>query len=611
MKKQLIGFVLLFLICVLMPSGATAGFSIGIYATPRDGEPGDSFTFPVSVQPIQQGGGSAEGQTVTFSVSPDDGTVSLSSTSATIDSNGQASITLSTGSGSSGSYRVTATFNGLSVGSTVTVGTSQPPPPPEPEPPPPPPPPELSISVISGPGAGKPGESLTFTVEVQEGGSPVSGKAVRFSITSGDGNASVGPSSTLTDSNGRAQTALTLGNSASGSYTITATITTSVGNQSVSGTATVKSSSPPSHTIVLYISNSGALQPGDSVTFTAEVKEGGNAASGETVTFSVSPDNGTASLSNIGVTTGSDGRASTTLALGSNASGSYTVTATLSNGQSSTNSTSRVGSSIGGFIMELYNSSLSITPGESMTFDVRLYYREDGSLASGETVTFSVSPDDGTVSLTTTIATTGSNGRASTKLITGDNSSGSYTVTATRSDGDSLSGTATVVTSTSPPEPEFSITMITGPGGPVMPGVTLAFVVDVEADDGFPQGQTVTFSVSPDDGTVSLSPISAITNEYGLAQTTLTIGSDASGSYTVTATLNDGISVSGTVTVDAASPPPPPLRTLVMFSDNLGFSQPGDSVTFTAEVGEGGSPVQGQTVPPVHTQSLRQLGQVL
>ena len=304
MKKQLIGFVLLFLICVLMPSGATAGFSIGIYATPRDGEPGDSFTFPVSVQPIQQGGGSAEGQTVTFSVSPDDGTVSLSSTSATIDSNGQASITLSTGSGSSGSYRVTATFNGLSVGSTVTVGTSQPPPPPEPEPPPPPPPPELSISVISGPGAGKPGESLTFTVEVQEGGSPVSGKAVRFSITSGDGNASVGPSSTLTDSNGRAQTALTLGNSASGSYTITATITTSVGNQSVSGTATVKSSSPPSHTIVLYISNSGALQPGDSVTFTAEVKEGGNAASGETVTFSVSPDNGTASLSNIGVTTG-------------------------------------------------------------------------------------------------------------------------------------------------------------------------------------------------------------------------------------------------------------------------------------------------------------------
>ena len=48
------------------------------------------------------------------------------------------------------------------------------------------------------------------------------------------------------------------------------------------------------------------------------------------------------------------------------------------------------------------------------------------------------------------------------------------------------------------------------------------------------------------------------------------------------------------MTVEAASPPP--LRTLVMFSDNLDFSQPGDTVTFTAEVGEGGSPVQNQTV---------------
>ena len=67
-------------------------------------------------------------------------------------------------------------------------------------------------------------------------------------------------------------------------------------------------------------------------------------------------------------------------------------------------------------------------------------------------------------------------------------------------------------------------------------------------------------------------------------------------SYTVTATLNNGISVSETVTVDAVSPPPLPSRTLVMFSDNLGFNQPGDTITFTAEVGEGGSPGQGQTV---------------
>ena len=116
----------------------------------------------------------------------------------------------------------------------------------------------------------------------------------------------------------------------------------------------------------------------------------------------------------------------------------------------------------------------------------------------------------------------------------GGSASGSYTVTATVG-SKTTSGTATV--NTPPPPPVLSISVISGTGGPVMPGVTLAFVVDVVADDGLPQGQTVTFSVSPDDGTVSLSTTSATTNEYGLAQTTLTIGNDASGSYTVTATL--------------------------------------------------------------------------
>ena len=106
MKKHLISFILplliCVLICVLMPSGATAAFSISIYGSPRNGEPGDSFTFNASVQPISEDGSSGEGQTVTFSVSPADGTVSLSTTSATTDSNGQAQTTLRTGSGLSG-----------------------------------------------------------------------------------------------------------------------------------------------------------------------------------------------------------------------------------------------------------------------------------------------------------------------------------------------------------------------------------------------------------------------------------------------------------------------------------------------------------------------------
>ena len=74
-------------------------------------------------------------------------------------------------------------------------------------------------------------------VEVQEDGSPAAGKTVMFSITSGDGNLSFlgGKSTGTTGDNGRVAKTLVLGNDASGSYTVTA----SVGDVSVSRTATV------------------------------------------------------------------------------------------------------------------------------------------------------------------------------------------------------------------------------------------------------------------------------------------------------------------------------------------------------------------------------------
>ena len=62
----------------------------------------------------------------------------------------------------------------------------------------------------------------------------------------------------------------------------------------------------------------------------------------------------------------------------------------------------------------MFSSPWPLDPGESMTFSVHV--QEGGSAALGKTVTFSVSPDDGTVSLSTTSATTDSNGQAQTIL---------------------------------------------------------------------------------------------------------------------------------------------------------------------------------------------------
>ena len=570
MKKQLIRFVVLFLICIWMPLGAIAA-NLVMTSSPWPLDPGDSTTFTVEVQEDES---AVPGKTVTFSVSPDDGTVSLSTTSATTDSNGQASTTLRTGSGSTGSYTVTASVGTSSVSSTAVVEA-------------PPPPPELSINVISGPGSGEPGDALTFTVEVQEDGSAASGKTVTFSITSGDGNASLNPTSATTGSNGQASTTLTLGNSASGSYTITAT----VGTKSTSGTATVETTPPPPPSSEHYpwvISQLGSGAPGDTLTLIVEVRgEDENPVPGQTVTFSIASGDGNAWLSTTSATTGSNGRAQTTLTLGNSASGSYNVKASISNQLFATSYATVQTSPPPPPVLSIsvISGPGSGDPGDALTFTVEV--QEDGSAASGKTVTFSITSGDGNASLNPTSATTGSNGRASTSVTLGDSASGSYTVTATVG-STSTSGTATVNT---PPPPLRSLVMSHSPW-PLDPGESMTFTVTVKEGESAALGTTVTFSVSPDDGTVSLSTTSATTDSNGQASTTLRTGSGSSGSYTITATVGSK-STSGTATVN--TPPPPSGLSAVMFSTPWPLD-PGDSTTFSIDVQEDGSAASGKTV---------------
>ena len=200
-------------------------------------------------------------------------------------------------------------------------------------------------------------------------------------------------------------------------------------------------------------------------------------------------------------------------------------------------------------------------PGESAGFTVLL--RKDGRGVSGKTVTFSVSPDDGTASLSTTSTTTNINGQAQTTLVLGSNASGIYIVTATLDDGKSKSiGIPSVYnpnpTSHNPTsQPSDFILSMSIPSGaiPLKPGESRTFIAIAEKDLNYLSGKTITFSVSPSDGTVSLSTTSATTDSNGRASTTLTTGSGSSGSYTVTASGGSG-SISGTVTVEGSSPPP-------------------------------------------------------
>ena len=292
--------------------------------------------------------------------------------------------------------------------------------------------------MVSDPGSGAPGDTLTFTVVVKENGAAAPDQAVTFSITSGDENASLGTEDTTTGTNGQAQTTLILGDNASGSYTITATSN----SVSTTGIATVQTSPPPSTFTIEVVSDPGSGAPGDTLTFTVVVKEDGAAAPDQTVDFSITSGDANASLGTPNpATTGNDGQAGIELTLGDSASGSYTITATSNSVSTTGIATVQTSPPPSTFTIEVVSDPGSGAPGDTLTFTVVV--KENGAAAPDQAVTFSITSGDENASLGTEDTTTGTNGQAQTTLILGSNASGSYAITAT-SQGQSVSGTATV-----------------------------------------------------------------------------------------------------------------------------------------------------------------------
>ncbi len=537
-------------------SPTETGLLISVVTSPGSGNPGDELTFTVEVQ---EDGSAASGKTVSFSITSGDGNASLNPASATTDTAGQASTTITLGDNASGSYAVTATVDSKSTTGTATVN---------------PPPQGITISVVTAPGSGDPGDELTFTVEVQEDGSAASGKTVSFSITSGDGNASLSPASATTDTNGQASTTITLGANATGSYTVTATADAT----STSGIATVNTTSP--QIILSVVTAPGSGNPGDALTFTVEVQEDGNAASGKTVAFSITSGDGNASLSPASATTDTNGQASTTITLGNNASGIYIVTATVDS--------------------ESVNGAATATP---PPVELSLSPSTVESPAVGQQLTFSINIKGGidvlsyrtivrfdSTALSYVSLTSGNylgSSQINTTSTTNDSvtHSGSLTLAEPRVgvDGDGTIATVTftvlevkdstirlsaslsnsssrlidktttgaAITSPMVSQTGLSISVVSSPGSG-NPGDELTFTVEVQEDGNAASGKSVSFNITSGDGNASLSPASATTDTNGQASTTITLGNNASGIYIVTATV-DSESVNGAAT---ATPPP-------------------------------------------------------
>ena len=267
----------------------------------------------------------------------------------------------------------------------------------------------------------------------------------------------------------------------------------------------------------------------------------GSALAGAVVTFSVTAGGGT--LSATTATTDANGRAATTLTLGSEL-GTNTVTATVSGLAAATFTATAV---------EQTPHSLTKVSGDGQQGPVGdplakpfvvSVLDQDGEAFAGTVVTFSVTAGGGT--LASTSATTDAKGRARSTLTLG-NDAGTNTVAATVAGLDPVTFTATATDQT-----PHSLTKVSGDSqtGPASTQLAAPFVVSVLDQDGEAfVGASVTFSVAAGGGMLlsttgsnpctvvsSTSSATATTDANGRAAIRLTLGSEL-GTNTVTATV--------------------------------------------------------------------------
>ena len=398
-----------------------------------------------------------------------------------------------------------------------------------------------TLTKVSGEGQrGLVGTALTapFVVSVlDQNGSAFAGAVVAFSVTAGGGTLS--STTVTTDANGRARSTLTLG-SDPGTNTVAATV---AGLETVTFTATASGQIPHSLTKVSGEGQRGLVGTALTAPFVVSVlDQNGSAFAGAVVAFSVTAGGGT--LSSTTVTTDANGRATTTLTLGSDP-GANTVAAAVAGLEpvtftaTATEQTPHSLTKVSGAGQRGPASTQLAAPFVVSVLD------QDGSPLAGVGVAFSVTAGGGLLSSTTNAnpctvesstssatATTDANGQAATRLTLGSDA-GTNTVAATVEGLASVTFTATAAEQAMP----HRLTKVCGDSQEGTAGILLdePFVVSVlDENSAAMAGVVVSFSVTAGGGT--LSAAMAPTNANGLASAWLTLGSDA-GTNTVAATV--------------------------------------------------------------------------
>ncbi len=572
-NKRLIGLIVLLLIGPSMPLDASDS---GPYYVPS----GQS-SYGLEHRLVWNHGGPIRNARLAWSLSPNNGTATLSYSSTT-DNDGRIWFQLTFGKNACGTYTVRLRLSGdprpsSFVGYKIVYAPC-------------PTVPSSGTTSLSAPKLEKisddnqvtaPGDSVSFTVELQDSdGSPMSDVDMNFSILSGDeSRASLSPVKATTDANGRAQTTLLLGTGASGEYIVKAY---SSDNSDIytEFNVTVDPSLPKATRLEQISGNKQTGLTGGALEnpFVVKVLDQYEAAlAGTEVTFTVLTGGGT--LSTGTTTTGANGQATSTLSLGA-APGTNTVKVSAA-GVSETVTFTAEG--IPPTLTSVSGNNQMATTGTTVAnpFVVEVRDGNDNPLA-GVAVTFAVLTGGGTLSDTT--STTDANGQATSTLILGT-APGTNTVKV------SAAGVSETVTFTAEGILP-TLTSVSGNNQLAATGTALAnpFVVKVLDGNGNPlAGVAVTFAVVAGGGT--LSDTTSTTDANGQATSTLILGAD-SGTNTVKVSA---AGISETVTFTAEGLPP----TLTSVSGNNQMSATGTALAnpFVVKVRDGnGNPLAGVVV---------------
>src|SRR5579871_78097 len=562
-------------------------------------------TFGSQICAVVNNGGAVQGATVSFSVSPTTGALasSVSPTSQTTGSNGQACTTLSAGSKAQ-AITVTAQITtqssmpSVTFAETVTAGNA------------------ANIAKTSGdaqsaPVNGAVANPLTVTVTDADG-NLVSGTTVTFTANGGGTVNSGATANVNTNASGIASANWTLGGQLSG-QTVTAASTGLTGSP-LTFTVTVQL---PNTTTITQAVGTTTQSAQARTTFTnpvCAVVKNGSAVQGATVSFAVAPTAGTfgtlaSSVSPTSQTTDVNGQACTTLSAGSKAQ-ALTVTAQITT-QSATPMVTFAETVTAGNA-----TAIAKTSGDAQSAPVNAAVAnplsvtvtdQDGNLVSGTTVTFTAngggtvntggsgagsqnvnSNASGVAAVNWTLgaALTGQTVTASSGSLTG--SPLTFTVTVQLPAGTTVAAGTPATASGTVGQTSSNICAVVSSGGAVS-GAQVTFTL--------PNGNTSTFNGNGSVVTTSGNPVQACTTlslthtagSFNVTASVATVGGTALGSIPVTANAAAAASVTPTPnSAPVGSPNSTITGVQALVADQFGNPVSAQGVIF-AVTGGGGS----------------------